>query len=90
MRFARSLDHGATWVGMRGQGVGSATATDSFSPEINVAADGTIYIVWINGIHGTIIRMLVSTDGGDSFSLATPPATGVTGSDRSALSPRLA
>ena len=25
-------------------------ATDSFYTEINVAANGTIYIVWINGI----------------------------------------
>ena len=68
MRFARSLDHGATWVGTAGQGVGSVLATNSFSPEMNVAADGTIYIVWINGIFtGTIIRMLVSTNGGEGL-----------------------
>ncbi len=80
MRFARSLDHGATWVGTSGHSVGSVLANDSFSPEINVALDGTIYIVWINGIFsGTIIKMLVSTDGGDSFSAVTPAATGVKG-----------
>ncbi|MEM5331090.1 sialidase family protein [Paraburkholderia sp. JHI2823] len=77
MRFARTTDHGATWVGT---GVGATPAgtvlvNDSFSPEINVAANGDIYIVWIAGNE---IKMIVSTDGGDSFSPATSPATGVT------------
>ena len=49
--------------------------SDSFSPEINVAANGHIFIVWI---AGSTIKMLVSTNGGDSFTLATPAATGVT------------
>ena len=40
----------------------------------------TVYIVWINGIFsGNTVKMLVSTDGGGSFSLATPAATGITG-----------
>src|SRR5262249_18258825 len=42
MRFARTLDHGSTWIGVGADAVGSILATDSFSPEINVAADGTI------------------------------------------------
>ena len=75
MRFARTLDHGGTWVGTAGQSAGSSLAGDSFSPEINVAADGTVYIVWI---AGSVIKMLVSTNGGDSFSAVTPAATGVT------------
>jgi hypothetical protein len=76
MRFARSLDHGGTWIGMGTNSVAATSLTsDSFSPEINVAANGDIYIVWI---AGTTIKMLVSTDGGDSFHLVTPPATGVT------------
>jgi hypothetical protein len=81
MRFARSLDHGTTWIGVGSNTINNTSlATDSFSPEINVAADGTIYIVWINGIFsGNTIKMLVSTNGGDSFFAATPPATGVTG-----------
>jgi hypothetical protein len=76
MRFARTLDHGSTWIGA---GTNSVAATslvsDSFSPEINVAANGDVYIVWI---AGSTIKMLVSTDGGDSFHAVTSPATGVT------------
>jgi hypothetical protein len=76
MRFARTLNHGTSWIGVGGGSIaGSSLTGDSFSPEINVSADGSIYIVWI---AGSIIKMLVSTDGGDSFNLATPPATGVT------------
>lgn len=80
MSFARTKDHGANWVGIAGQSAGSHLPgiTDSFSPEINVAADGTVYIVWINGIFsGTIVKMLVSTDGGDSFTQVTNAATGI-------------
>jgi hypothetical protein len=50
MRFARTKDHGATWVGA-GAGVtppGTVLVNDSFSPEINVDNYGNIYIVWIN------------------------------------------
>jgi hypothetical protein len=76
MRFARSLDHGTTWIGVGTSSVAATSLTDdSFSPEINVADNGDIYIVWI---AGSTIKLLVSTDGGDSFNLATPPATGVT------------
>jgi len=77
MRFARTKDHGATWVGT-GAGVtpaGTVLVNDSFSPEINVAANGDIYIVWISGSQ---IKMIVSTDGGDSFHAVASPATGVT------------
>ena len=76
LRFARTKDHGATWIGS-GNNVtpaGTVLANDSFAPEINVAPDGTIFIVWI---AGTTLKMLVSTDGGDGFHAATPPATGI-------------
>jgi hypothetical protein len=76
MRFARTLDHGATWTGTLGKTVANTSlANDSFSPEINVAANGDIYIVWI---AGSTIKMLVSNDGGDSFHPVTSPATSVT------------
>src|SRR5262249_36879692 len=76
MRFARTKDHGASWVGVGTSTVASTSlASDSFSPEINVAANGDVYIVWI---AGATIKMLVSNDGGDSFHPATPPASGVT------------
>lgn len=76
MRFARTLDHGATWIGVGPTPIASTNlAGDSFSPEINVSANGDIYIVWI---AGSTVKMIVSTDGGDSFHAATAPATGVT------------
>jgi hypothetical protein len=78
MLFARTKDHGATWVGA-GAGVtpaGSKIVTGgSFAPEINVAANGDIFIIWGSGSE---IKMLVSTDGGDSFHPAVSPATGIT------------
>jgi hypothetical protein len=77
IRFARTKDHGATWIGP-GAGAppaGGAITTGSYYPEINVAADGTIYVV---SIAGSEIRLLVSSDGGDSFVSATSPATGIT------------
>jgi hypothetical protein len=74
MRFARTLDHGATWIGTGTDPVGSTLVSDSFSPEINVSAAGTIYIVWR---AGSTIKMLVSDNGGDSFRLASPPAQGI-------------
>lgn len=76
MRFARTKDAGAHWIGTAGNTVnGTSLTNDSFSPEINVAANGDVYVVWI---AGNTIKMLVSTDGGDSFNLTTAPATGVT------------
>jgi hypothetical protein len=77
MRFARTTNHGANWIGA-GPGVtpaGTVLVNDSFSPDIRVAANGDIYIVWIAGSE---IKMIVSTDGGDSFAPAVSPATGVT------------
>ncbi|HEY4111887.1 sialidase family protein [Puia sp.] len=77
MRFARSLDHGATWIGDGGNTVSATSLTgDSYLPEINVSANGDIYIAWL---AGSMIKMLKSTDGGNSFQL-TPvaPATGIT------------
>jgi len=75
MRFARTKDHGATWVGAGTvvTPVGTVLVNGSFSPEINVAANGHIYIVWISGSQ---INMIVSTDGGDSFQPVVSPATG--------------
>jgi hypothetical protein len=50
MRFARTPDHGASWIGTGANSVATTSlAGDSFSPEINVAANGDIYVVWIAG-----------------------------------------
>jgi len=76
MRFARTLDGGTTWIGTGTNTVAATSlSTSSFSPEINVAANGKVYIAWISG--GTV-NLLVSTDGGDSFQAMPPPATGAT------------
>jgi hypothetical protein len=72
--FARTLDHGATWIGTGNSPAGTSIAPSSFSPEVNVAADGTVYIVFI---VGTEIKMLKSTDGGNSFQATASPATGI-------------
>lgn len=75
MAFARTTDHGATWKGTGANPAGTSIANDSFSPEINVSANGDIYIVWI---AGSTIKMLVSHNGGNSFHSVTSPASGVT------------
>jgi hypothetical protein len=76
LHFARTKDHGATWIGVGSKAAGAALVTNGcFSPEINVATDGTVYIVFLNGDTGNTIEMLVSTDGGDSFHAAANPAT---------------
>lgn len=90
MRFARTADHGATWIGtgpvIDPEPAGSVLVNDSFSPEINVSDDGTgrIYIVWL---AGSDIKMIVSKDGGDSFQPAASPAVGITTLDAALPSP---
>lgn len=76
LAFAKSTDHGASWVGAGGAAAGSLIGTGSFYPEIDVSADGFVYIV---SVAGDEIQMLVSTDGGDTFAPSgTSPATGIT------------
>jgi hypothetical protein len=76
MAFARTLDHGATWIGAGGSAAGSLIATGSSLPEITVTGDGFIYIV---SIAGDEIQLLVSTDGGNTFQPSgASPATGIT------------
>ncbi len=87
LHFARTKDHGTTWIGAGSKAAGAALVTNGcFSPEINVAADGTVYIVFMKSVAGDTIEMLVSTDGGDSFHAAANPATTI----RSHWRPRLA
>jgi hypothetical protein len=66
IRFARTLDHGKTWIGIGTDPAGSLVVKSVFflMSEISVAANGYIYIVW-SGAQG--IGMTVSKDGGDSF-----------------------
>jgi hypothetical protein len=62
--FARSLDHGDNWESIAGGTIdGTAIWPFSSEPEINVAADGNVYVVFLVAE----VVLLVSTDGGDSF-----------------------
>jgi hypothetical protein len=74
--FARTLDHGASWVGAGGSPAGSLIATQGVYPEMAVTGDGFIYIVTTDGNQ---IYLLVSTDGGDTFQPSgAQPAAGIT------------
>lgn len=78
LSFAHTTDHGATWRGVGNRPVGSGLDTvvnDSFAPEIAIAQDGTVYIVWI--ANNTVrIKFVKSTDGGDTFSAPKTIASG--------------
>jgi hypothetical protein len=74
LRFARTTDHGATWRGAGNDSVGTALSNDSFSPELATAKDGTLYIVWTNGVDMNFVK---STDGGETFSNPAVVASGI-------------
>jgi hypothetical protein len=74
--FARTIDHGATWTGTSGNGAGYPIADGlTVYPEITVSDNGTVYVVSTD--TASYVQMLVSTDGGDSFTTATNPATNI-------------
>ena len=75
LAFARTVNNGASWIGAGTQPAGSALLSGSFAPQATVAPDGTLYIIWT---AGTQMRMVVSTDGGNSFSSPIIAASGIT------------
>jgi hypothetical protein len=78
LHFARTIDHGKSWIGIGTDPAGSRILQTPFFliSEINVAANGDIYIIWV---VGEAIGMIVSTDGGDSFHESkVSPALGIT------------
>jgi hypothetical protein len=83
MLFARTTDHGATWKGITLGGIEQPAGTaipgilDSFSPEITVAADGTVIIVWAPE-GGDSVKLVTSSDGGGSFAAPVVVASGIT------------
>ena len=85
MAFMRTQNGGATWIGA-GSGAsataaGSSIATGTAYPEIDVSADGTVYVVatGADSFGDAAIIMLVSNDGGDTFQPSpTLPASGIT------------
>ena len=75
LAFTRTTDHGTTWKGVGAQPVGTPLAPLSFYPEVAVAPDGTVYVVWVSD---SAIQFVKSTDGGDSFSAPQTVASGIT------------
>jgi hypothetical protein len=73
--FARSTNNGAAWTGTAGQPAGSPLGPNSFSPQVSVAADGTVYVVWV---AGSDIIFVKSTDGGASFTAPVAAVSGIT------------
>jgi hypothetical protein len=78
LRFARTIDHGETWIGLKDKKAGSEIPgiQDSGAPEISVASDGTIYVVWL-GNNSRDVKFVRSTDGGDSFTSPIVVAKGI-------------
>ena len=66
LRFARSLDHGATWKGKGQDPPGTTLVSSAFAPDISISPDGTLHIFWHDD-GGTTISYLRSTDGGATF-----------------------
>ena len=66
LRFARSLDHGATWQGKGQDPPGSSLVSMAFAPDLSVSTDGTLHIFWHNDASDSVFY-LRSTDGGNTF-----------------------
>jgi len=67
LKFARSTNHGKSWEGQAAGPVGEIAHVDpTYGPEICVAADGTLHMLWHIPASGEIYHVR-STDGGDSF-----------------------
>lgn len=78
LAFARTIDHGKNWIGLKGQKAGSDIpgVQDSGAPEPSVASDGTIYIVWL-GNNDRDVKFVKSINGGDSFTDPMVVAKGI-------------
>ncbi|QIS19929.1 sialidase family protein [Nocardia terpenica] len=82
MAFARTLDHGATWIGPGTDAPGSIVLAGTVFPEIDVSDDGTVYVA---SMAGSEVAMIASTDGGESFHSIAPAATGISTLENSSL-----
>lgn len=79
LRFARTLDHGATWVGTTASpAAGAVIAPISFAPEMAINASGHLYIFFSQGQGGSTIDFVKSIDGGNTFTLPQAVVTGMT------------
>ena len=76
IQFARTQDHGATWTGIKqggvNQPVGSVIAPGGNFASISVTRNGTLVIFYmVAGAGGEGINMVISADGGDTFTSPT-------------------
>jgi hypothetical protein len=79
LHFATSRNPGIAWQGPGGTTPSLSTlAGNTYSPEVSVGPDGTIYIFW-HIPKSTSIQLVKSTDGGQSFTAPTNVVTGMTG-----------
>jgi hypothetical protein len=78
LRFARSLDQGATWQGAGGAASGSdITVEQIHAPSLAIGDDGTIHVTWLVPFS-TEVKYVRSTDGGNTFSPVMTVASGIT------------
>ncbi len=79
LAFARTTNHGASWIGAGTDPAGATLNNKMGFPEINVAADGTIYIFGFGVDAGQqAILFVKSTDGGQTFSAPAVVAKPIT------------
>ena len=79
LAFARTIDHGASWIGVGAQPAGASIASmnDMRFAEVNVASDGTVYIFGID-LSPAAIKFVKSPDGGQTFSAPAVVASEIT------------
>lgn len=79
LAFARTTNHGASWIGAGTDPAGATLNTQMMFGEVNVAADGSIYIFG-TGVDGgqQAILFVKSTDGGQTFSAPAVVAKPIT------------
>ena len=78
--FARSKDHGATWIGPGTSAVGATIARTLTWASIAVSSDGKLYLAYrhpigtdpTTGLIRLGVALLRSDDGGESFKNCTP------------------
>lgn len=80
LRVARSIDGGATWIGVGALNAGADVpgTTEVFAPEVSVADNGVVHVVW-HKPNSTTIRYTRSTNGGDSFEAPRTIVNGISG-----------
>ncbi len=87
LRLARSLDGGATWIGVGNLQAGANVPNvpnSVYAPEISVDDNGIVHIVWHNRGSSTIMYTR-STDGGNTFEPTRTIVNGVVGLTASTL-----